>query len=114
MNPEKTAPRIVSDQAVRQLDEIHQLSRVVNAAHAQGHARVLLDFIAEHATEIRQLYERHDPHYLVETGDLMILCAEVLHEAGESCDAILEQCFERFRAKLNQVRAQQNKGSDHE
>lgn len=46
------------------------------------------------------LRAKGDAHYLVETGDLIILCLEILIENNQSPDRILSRCYDRYKKKL--------------
>lgn len=83
--------------ALEQITKIHQLSQKKNA---NNHTKVLLDFIEKHAQEIRELYEQGNKHYLTETGDMIVLCLELLLEKNSLPDEIIEKCYERFLKKL--------------
>jgi len=54
-----------------------------------------------HIGEIEELALRQDRHFLVETGDLAVLCLELLLEHGVSPDKIMGRCFGRYERKLN-------------
>ena len=53
--------------------------------------------------EIEKLADKKDPHYLIETGDLLILCFELLLEAGVDIDEVVLKCFERYEKKLGEL-----------
>ncbi|MCK4995222.1 MAG: hypothetical protein KAS13_09305 [Candidatus Omnitrophica bacterium] len=80
---------------------IHKLSSKLNEIKHKAHEQVLLDLMGEHAEEIKQLYELENAHYLVETGDLLILCLELLEAAQENPDIIMEKCYKRYNEKLS-------------
>ena len=60
----------------------------------------LLELMCKHIEEIEQLKAKGDKHYVVETGDLIILCFEMLLENQASIDETLETCFKRYEDKL--------------
>lgn len=86
--------------ARQQLEGIHQLSRQLNADGARAHRDVLLDFMAAHLPEIRDLCKQDDPHATVEAGDLAVLCLELILEQGQDPDRIVARCYQRFQNKL--------------
>ena len=90
--------------AVATIKEIHGLSRKVNSK-GKDHAKVLIGFLKEHAREIEQLEREQDPHLVTETGDMIILCLELLLEKEASPDEVIEACYSRFREKLEEKNA---------
>lgn len=62
-----------------------------------------IDMIKHHGDEIKELFEKNDKHFAVETGDLIILCIELLLDEGYSVQEILEQCYGRFDKKINKL-----------
>jgi len=97
--------------ALARIRNIHRLSREYNRLVGTPHDQRLFDMLNHHVEEIRALHRHKDPHYLTETGDLLILCCEILLESGESLDAVLQKCLERFEHKLTGLirEAQQEK-----
>ena len=93
-------PRSVTNYAKKKIKGIHCLSKKVNGTGRKRHAAVLLDLIDKHAVEIRELYEKKDGHFLVETGDLLVLCLEMLEEFKRSPDVVMEKCYGRYERKL--------------
>lgn len=83
-----------------QLKNIHRLSRRYNKLLHRNHVETLLTLMKEHITEIQQRYKRSDEHYIVETGDLVILCLELLTETKVSLDKVLSECYKRYHKKL--------------
>ncbi|MFP4472378.1 MAG: hypothetical protein ACLFPX_00715 [Candidatus Omnitrophota bacterium] len=94
---------IMSSAAKEKIARIHRLSKKYNQAVGMPHALRLLDLIDQHAAEIRELYDRGDPHYLTETGDLLILCYELLLTGGADSDRVTETCFGRYEYKLTEL-----------
>ncbi len=90
--------RSLTDHSLEEIKKIHQLSKKKNS---KDHSKVLLDFIEHHAQEIRELYEQGNEHYLTETGDMIILCLELLIENSVMPDEIMEKCYQRFKNKLH-------------
>ena len=66
----------------------------------KNHSLVLLELMAEHVDEIRQRHSKGDKHYLIETGDLLILCLELIKESKSCPDVILSRCYGRYHKKL--------------
>lgn len=82
--------------------EIHALSSLYNGKGGK-HAEKLLFLVRKHSKEITALYEAKDPHFSVETGDLMVLCLELLREVKAPDDVIMEKCYGRYRKKLREL-----------
>jgi hypothetical protein len=82
---------------------IHDLSRQYNRKVGVVHQDRLLDLMKKHVVEIEELLASNDSHALVETGDLLILCFEMLIEHGCSSDKILDQCYGRYKNKLKEL-----------
>lgn len=87
--------------ASKELKLIHAQSRRYNRAMRNDHAQALLEMISHHADEINALYKKGNTHYVVETGDLVVLCMELIKEAKHSPDKVLNKCYGRFRRKLS-------------
>jgi len=47
-----------------------------------------IEMIQHHAIEIKELHSKKDKHFVVETGDLVILCLELLLMEGYSIEEI--------------------------
>jgi len=84
----------------KHIKKIHRLSARYNKMRKKEHPEVLLELIKEHAQEIAQLYKNKDKHYVTETGDLLILCCELIKEARADADLIMEKCYRRYYRKL--------------
>ena len=91
---------ILSKEALQRLEAIHKLSQEYNRKLKKDHRTRLIELMKEHAGEIDELFRQDNPHYLTETGDLIILCMELLHENNQSIDEIMEKCFQRYENKL--------------
>ena len=89
--------------ANKEIKTIHGYSRRLNRVLNKDHAHALLDMIKEHADEIKELYDKKDKHYLIETGDLIVLGLKLIKEAKQSPDAVLFKCYPRFHKKLLQL-----------
>lgn len=97
--PQKTSTAFVPS-ALERLRGIHQLSRDYNGADPRGHRARLWELVRKHITEIEALMAREDPHYVTETGDLAVLCFEILLEDGADADEVLLRCLSRYERKL--------------
>lgn len=82
---------------------IHGLSRKFNRLKKKPHGDALLELMRKHVKEISSLYRNKDKHYLVETGDLIILCFEMLLEKRIAPDPLMAVCYRRYRRKLTQL-----------
>ena len=90
-------------EALKRIRGIHARSKEFNKRVGMPHQERLLDLMRKHIDEIETLARAGDPHYLVETGDLLILCYELLLESGASIDEVTLKCFERYEKKLKQL-----------
>ncbi len=97
--------RSFTEFAGREIRDIHRLSREYNRREGKNHSRALLELMDKHAAEIRALYRRGDRHYVVETGDLFVLCLELIREAKAGPDAVAARCYRRYRRKLSRLLA---------
>ncbi len=86
--------------AIKRTKNIHTLSRRRNSSVSAAHQKFILGHIEKHIKEIKELLEKNDKHYLTETGDLVILCLELIVEGKGSPNALLLKCFKRFEDKL--------------
>ncbi|MEW5895197.1 MAG: hypothetical protein AB1650_05525 [Candidatus Omnitrophota bacterium] len=86
--------------ASNRLKEIHGLSLKFNKLVGKPHQERLLELMRKHVDEIEDLVQKNDPHYLIETGDLLILCFELLLEGGADMDEVMLKCFGRYERKL--------------
>jgi phosphoribosyl-ATP pyrophosphohydrolase len=91
---------IINKTFLEKLEQIHALSKNINGKSSEKHTKKLIKMIKDHAKEIKQLHKINNPHFLIETGDLIILCLELLKEHNVSIDDTLEKCIERFSQKL--------------
>lgn len=103
--------KVVEQQALKRIKAIHQLSQRVNAMLGKPHQGRLLELMRKHIDEIEQLAAQQDPHYVIETGDLLILCFELLLEGGADIEEVSLTCFERYEKKLMEL-IEQVKGEE--
>jgi len=96
----------------QEIKAIHGLSQKYNSLKSEDHALALLSLMEKHVPEIRELYKNGDPHFLTETGDLAVLCFELMEEAGKSPDSVMAICYKRYREKLAELikNAEQKEG----
>ena len=94
---------IIYDRALSRIKHIHKLSQRYNARLNQDHASKLLDLIQEHSKEIQELHNQKDSHCMTETGDLIMLCLELLIEKSASIDEVMNHCFKRYEIKLSNL-----------
>lgn len=88
--------------AKERIKEIHGLSKRYNGKD-KDHSRVLLDLVKKHADEIEELYAKNDEHFVIETGDLAVLCLELFMEHGREPDEIMDTCYRRYTDKLTSL-----------
>ena len=91
----------LTKEAATRLRKIHRLSKRYNGPSQKTHLEKLLSLAQKHVDEISMLQKKGDAHYLVEVGDLLILCLEILLENKKNVDAVAGQCFDRYERKLN-------------
>jgi hypothetical protein len=94
---------VLYDIALKRIKQIHRLSQEFNAIVHKPHQDRLLELMHKHIDEITELAENKNPHYLIETGDLLILCFELLLEGQADIDEVTEKCFGRYERKLNEL-----------
>jgi len=97
--------QLLSDELKEKVKAIHALSKKINGEDQQGHVKKLLEMMGHHTEEIAQLDAQGDPHALLETGDLIILCLELLLEKEVDPDEILKIACSRFEKKLGELAA---------
>lgn len=97
--------------AFKRLKVVHRLSRGYNGPSKEKHLRKLLLLVKKHSQEIGLLYHKKCRHYLIETGDLLVLCLEILLEERANIHKITHQCFDRYEKKLKALIAQNEKKS---
>ena len=97
--------------AQRQIEKIHKKSKRYNKLIKKRHSDVLLELMEKHISEICILHKEKDDHYIVETGDLFILCLELIKEAGKSLDAFFTTSIARYHKKLSSLMKTQNKSA---
>jgi len=99
---------VINECAAERIKNIHRLSVRCNASGKVSHRDKILSMIKAHAAEIEELSAAADRRHLIETGDLIILCCELILEAEESVDETLLKCFDRFESKLDSPAANGN------
>ncbi|MCK5215495.1 MAG: hypothetical protein KAR05_09090 [Candidatus Omnitrophica bacterium] len=92
---------VVNEESLNRIKTIHQMSEEFNARQSYSHQKRLLELMESHVEEIKELVEAKNDHFLVETGDLLILCLEMLFEHGQSIDEMMLLCFKRYEKKLS-------------
>ena len=100
---------VIHSRALSRIKHIHKLSQRYNAHLHQEHTPKLIDLIQEHSKEIRELHTRNDPHCITETGDLIMLCFELLIDMSASVDEVMNHCFERYDTKLSKLLQEMDK-----
>lgn len=94
---------VIQKTSLERIKAIHQLSLDYNTRQSKQHSGKILELIRHHIAEIEELRNKGDKHYLIETGDLIILCFELLLDNDQSIDDVLLKCFERYENKLNNL-----------
>lgn len=93
-------PTAFKKAALQRVKKIHRQSQRYNRLAGMPHTQRLLDLMRKHVREISSLQADKDPHFLIETGDLLILCLELLIEYKVSPDKTLLKCCGRYENKL--------------
>ena len=60
----------------------------------------LMEMMQEHTAEIKELFDKKEGHYAIETGDLIILAYQLLMINGQDPERVLEECYQRYDKKL--------------
>ena len=94
---------VLHKNALRQIQKIHKLSQRLNGKAKSLHEKKLLSLMREHIDEIGSLYKSKRSHYLVEVGDLIILCFEILIENKRSIDDTINLCIKRYNKKITEL-----------
>lgn len=89
--------KCLHDDFFSELQSITELSAQKNG---KLHSEKLLEMISSHSEEISELYFAKNPHFAVETADLLILCLELLIEEGKDIDETIALALPRFYNKL--------------
>ena len=98
----------LTNEAIARLEGIHKMSALYNAGDNGCHNEKLLQLLKYHVVEIEGLFREKDPHYLTETGDLAVLCFELLLEGGVSVNEVMARCFMRYEKKLGSLLRQRD------
>ncbi len=92
--------QVMAPESLKRISGIHCLSKEYNNKVRKDHSQRLLELMEKHVAEIRDLKEAQNKHFLVETGDLIILCFELLLEHQYPIDDMISRCFGRYETKL--------------
>lgn len=93
----------MNPQILDRIKKIHKTSQEYNAKLGKDHQERLFELMEEHVAEIKELADKGDKHFLVETGDLAMLCFELMLEHDASIDEILLKCCGRYERKLAEL-----------
>ena len=94
---------VIYPAALVKIKKVHQLSALYNQRISVPHQKRLLSLMRKHVDEIEELFAQGDPHAIIETGDLIILCLELILERQASIDDVVNKCFERYTKKLSSL-----------
>ncbi|MBF0483107.1 MAG: hypothetical protein HQL25_00210 [Candidatus Omnitrophica bacterium] len=94
---------MIKNKSLARIKAIHQLSRQYNGKTKGAHQKKLLQLMREHIDEIEELAAAKNKHFLIETGDLIILCFELLLENRTEIDEVIVECFGRYEKKLKSL-----------
>ena len=93
----------IDGETLGRIERIHALSKSYNETARETHSEKLIKLAEEHIEEIKELHGKEDPHYLTETGDLLILCLESLMEGGAPVNETVLKCCKRYEDKLSRL-----------
>ncbi|MBF0384486.1 MAG: hypothetical protein HQL27_01315 [Candidatus Omnitrophica bacterium] len=93
----------LSKEAHLRVKAIHRLSREINGKTRTRHEKKLLELIRKHIDEIEKLWENKNKHFIIETGDLIVLCLELILENKASVNKVMLGCFARYEKKLSHL-----------
>jgi phosphoribosyl-ATP pyrophosphohydrolase len=92
---------VISEDFIEDIESITKLSIGLNGSKEKADDYTLNSMI-EHAGEIKWLFKDNDPHWAVETGDLMIHCMRLLAANGHDLNVIFERCKARFITRISE------------
>ncbi len=92
----------ITNEAVESINKIIEISFELNNGKKERTSFVL-ESIKHHSDEINQLFSAKDPHWAVETGDLMIHCMEILLMYGFDLNEMFDKCSNRFENKISKL-----------
>jgi hypothetical protein len=77
-------------------EKIKELAGLSKRINRKAEAKIL-GFMEKHAKEIRELYDAKNPHWAIETADLIILCFELLALEKKDTGRVFENCLPRWK-----------------
>jgi len=100
---------VINKDTLFKIQNIHELSRKYNMRLGYNHTSRLLSLMQEHVKEIQELHTKGDSHCVTETGDLIMLCFELLIDKSASINEVMDRCFERYNTKLSKLLQEVNR-----
>ncbi len=97
----------LTEHTICKLQQIHKMSVERNKDKNISHTQILFNMMRHHIKEIGELLKDNNSHSFIETGDLIVLCMELLLDNNQDLNDILNICFQRFKKKLSYCTNQQ-------
>ena len=92
---------MISKDFIEDVENITKLSLRLHGTKEKADDYTLNSMI-EHASEIKELFRDNNPHWAIETGDLMIHCMRLLTANGYDLNEIFEKCKARFITRISE------------
>jgi ribosomal silencing factor RsfS len=92
---------MISKDSIDKIKSINELSLKLHGSK-EKHMEYVLKSMQHHAEEINDLFKKGNPHWSVETGDLMIHCMCMLVLNGYDLNEMFETCRKRFLKKVDE------------
>ena len=92
---------MISEDSIDKLKAINELSLKLHGSK-EKHMEYVLKSMQHHAEEINDLFKSGNPHWSVETGDLMIHCMCMLALNCYDLNVMFETCRKRFLKKIDE------------
>ena len=92
---------MISGDCIEDIENITKLSIRLNGNKEKADDYTVNSMIV-HAREIKELFKDNNPHWAVETGDLMIHCMRLLAANGHDLNETFEKCKARFIMRISE------------
>lgn len=84
--------------------DLERVNGIVELSQKLGNTpEEIIGMMEHHTSEIKDLYEKNDLHFAIETGDLIILAFHLLMMEGRPLAQIMGECYGRFEKKLKSI-----------
>jgi phosphoribosyl-ATP pyrophosphohydrolase len=92
---------MITEDFIGDIENITKLSLRLHGTKEKADDYTLNSMI-EHASEIKELLRDGNPHWAIETGDLMIHCMRLLTANGHDLNEIFERCKSHFITRISE------------